>query len=69
MERIIKYKNRKLYSKETAKYITLPQILERIRNSKNIQVIDNETSRDLTRLTIAKAEWQAKQERLKRGEN
>lgn len=51
--RVIKrYSNRKLYDTATKQYITLDQIAELVRQSKDLQVIDNDTGDDLTTLTL-----------------
>ena len=51
--RVIKrYSNRKLYDTATKQYITLDQIAELVRQSEDLQVIDNETGDDLTTLTL-----------------
>jgi polyhydroxyalkanoate synthesis repressor PhaR len=51
--RVIKrYSNRKLYDTATKQYITLDQIAELVRQSEDLQVIDNRTGDDLTTLTL-----------------
>jgi polyhydroxyalkanoate synthesis repressor PhaR len=51
--RVIKrYSNRKLYDTATKQYITLDQIAELVRQSEDLQVIDNDTGDDLTTLTL-----------------
>lgn len=59
-ETIIRYSNRKLYSKTTSKYVDLPSLLTRVRNGVTIQVVDYVTSKDLTEITLTKAEFQEK---------
>ena len=49
MTRLIKrYKNRKLYDTQTAKYVNLNDIATIITSGHNIQVIDLSTNRDIT---------------------
>jgi polyhydroxyalkanoate synthesis repressor PhaR len=52
--RIIKrYTNRKLYDKLESRYVTLEEIARLVRAGEDIQVIDNESSEDLTSVTFA----------------
>lgn len=50
---IKRYANRKLYNTETSRYITLKGISELIREGREIQVIDNETGRDITSIALS----------------
>lgn len=50
---IIRYKNRKLYSKDTSTYVTLSDIRDLIKSGKTVQVLDNESSEDITAQTLA----------------
>ncbi len=50
---IKRYGNRKLYDTEQSSYVVLQDIEKMIRNSENIQVIDNETKKDITAPTLA----------------
>jgi polyhydroxyalkanoate synthesis regulator protein len=47
-KKIIRYRNRKLYDLETSKYINLDQILQTVREGRNIEVVDYDTNRDVT---------------------
>ena len=49
---IKKYGNRRLYDTSTSQYINLEEIASRIRNGKEVQVVDARTGQDLTRLTL-----------------
>jgi polyhydroxyalkanoate synthesis regulator protein len=44
----IKYSNRKIYSKDLKRYVTLSELNDVIREGNSITVIDNETSNDIT---------------------
>jgi polyhydroxyalkanoate synthesis repressor PhaR len=53
-KRVIKrYSNRKLYDTKDSRYVTLLQIAEMVRNSEEVQIIDNNTKDDLTEVTLA----------------
>ena len=45
---ITKYSSRRLYNTQTSEYVTLDQIAEFIRDGKEVQIIDKETSEDVT---------------------
>ena len=45
---ITKYSSRRLYNTQTSEYVTLDQIAEFIRDSKEVQIIDKETNEDVT---------------------
>ncbi|MCJ7659749.1 MAG: polyhydroxyalkanoate synthesis regulator DNA-binding domain-containing protein [Anaerolineales bacterium] len=49
---IKRYSNRKLYNTDTKRYITLDGIAALIRSGHEVKVIDNETSEDLTAVTL-----------------
>lgn len=52
--RVVKrYSNRKLYDTVESRYVTLPQIAELLRKGEEVQIIDNNTKEDLTRMTVA----------------
>jgi polyhydroxyalkanoate synthesis repressor PhaR len=52
--RVIKrYSNRKLYDTKDSRYVTLLQIAEMVRQSDDVQVIDNNSKEDLTEVTLA----------------
>lgn len=52
--RVVKrYSNRKLYDTVDSKYVTLPQIAEIVRRGEEVQIIDNNSKEDLTRVTLA----------------
>lgn len=53
MQTIKKYANRKLYHTNRKQYITLDGIAELIRSGEQVQVIDNETSEDITASILA----------------
>jgi len=53
MPLIKRYPNRKLYNTETKQYITLEGIADLIRQSHDVQVVDNATGEDLTALTLS----------------
>jgi polyhydroxyalkanoate synthesis repressor PhaR len=53
-KRVIKrYSNRKLYDTKDSRYVTLLQIAEMVRESEEVQIIDNTTKEDLTEVTLA----------------
>jgi len=63
--RVIKrYANRKLYDTEESCYVTHEEIALLVRSGEDIQIIDNQSKEDLTRLTLAQI--LAKEERRKR---
>lgn len=49
---IKKYSNRRLYNTEKKEYITLDELALMIRSGQDIQVIDNETQKDITQETL-----------------
>jgi polyhydroxyalkanoate synthesis repressor PhaR len=53
-KRVIKrYANRKLYDTVESRYITLSQVADYVRAGEDVQIIDNATKEDLTRVTLA----------------
>jgi polyhydroxyalkanoate synthesis repressor PhaR len=48
MRLIKKYSNRKLYDTTLARYINLTEIIELIGNGTELQVLDSQTSEDIT---------------------
>jgi polyhydroxyalkanoate synthesis repressor PhaR len=49
---IKKYANRRLYDTSGSRYINLEDIAARVRNGKDLQVVDAKTGEDLTRVTL-----------------
>jgi polyhydroxyalkanoate synthesis repressor PhaR len=50
---IKKYANRKLYDTRTSRYITLEEIAELVRDGHEINVVDRDSGKDLTQLTLS----------------
>lgn len=50
---IKRYQNRKLYNTQSKRYITLEEIEELIKQEKEITVIDNNTGKDITAITLS----------------
>ena len=50
---IKKYANRKLYDTRTSRYITLEGISDLLRQGADIHVVDRETGRDITAVTLS----------------
>ncbi len=50
---IKRYANRKLYNTESSRYITLKGISELVRDGRDIQVIDNESGKDITPIVLS----------------
>ena len=50
---IKRYANRKLYNTKTSRYITLKGIAELMDQGADVQVIDNETGEDITRVALS----------------
>ena len=55
---IKRYANRKLYNTRDSKYITLDRIAELVRNGEDVQVVDNRSKADLTKVTLAQITYQ-----------
>lgn len=66
METILKYSNRKLYSKELKKYVTLPYLLEKINSGADVRVLDHKTKKDVTVLVTEMAKFREKFNALKK---
>jgi polyhydroxyalkanoate synthesis repressor PhaR len=49
---IKKYGNRRLYDTSTSQYINLEKIATLVRNGKEVRVVDAQTGKDLTRVTL-----------------
>lgn len=49
MRQLIRYKNRHIYDYEKRCYVKLPDILEIVRSNEDFKVIEDGTSRDITR--------------------
>jgi len=52
LRRIKKYKNRLMYDTATSKLITLKQLAEMLRENCTVRIEDNESGKDITRMTI-----------------
>ncbi len=50
---IKRYANRKLYNTESSRYITLRGISQLVRDGRDIQVIDNESGKDITPVVLS----------------
>lgn len=46
---IIKYNNRKLYSKDASRYVTLKEVADLVKSGFNVRVTKNEDDTDITR--------------------
>lgn len=55
METIKKFKNRKLYSTKLSKYVTLTDLVTRLRNKEEFTVLEHETNNDITNKTLKQA--------------
>lgn len=53
MKIIKRYSNRKLYDTSQSSYVTLDEIAEMVRGGEDVQIIDNKSGEDLTRVTLA----------------
>jgi len=49
MRQLVRYKNRHIYDYENCRYVKLPDILEIVRSNEDFKVIEDGTSRDITR--------------------
>lgn len=52
METIVKYNNRKLYSKMTKCYVDLPYVADLVKTSQKFEVIDHKSKENITKETI-----------------
>lgn len=64
---IKRYSNRKLYSTDSSKYVTLKDILQLAKSGVAFIVIDMKTRKDLTNETILKANYQEKLSEVQEG--
>lgn len=55
METIVKYKNRKMYSKKLSKYVNLDYIIDLVRNNNNLEILDYNTNKNITNLVLSEA--------------
>lgn len=53
METIVKYSNRKLYSKKASSYITEKDIIEMVQKNKKFIIIENKTQKNITGKVLA----------------
>ena len=49
---IKRYSNRKLYDTEARRYVSLSEVAVMIRQGQDVQVVDHDTGRDITSLTL-----------------
>lgn len=62
--RVIKrYANRKLYDTHASRYVTLHQIAEYVKAGEEVQIVDNTTKEDLTRVTLAQILYERERQR------
>jgi polyhydroxyalkanoate synthesis regulator protein len=52
METIVKYNNRKLYSKMSRSYVDLPYIADLVRTSQKFEVTDHKSKENITKETV-----------------
>lgn len=52
--KIKKYANRKLYSNDLSRYVTIDQVKTFVRNGHNVTVVDNVSKEDITKTVLAK---------------
>jgi polyhydroxyalkanoate synthesis repressor PhaR len=50
--RIKRYPNRRFYASHTSQYISLPEIERMIRDGATVEIVDNQTGRDLTHVVL-----------------
>jgi polyhydroxyalkanoate synthesis regulator protein len=55
METIVKYKNRKMYSKKLSKYVNLDYIIDLVRSNSNLEILDYSTNKNITNLVLSEA--------------
>jgi len=55
MENIIKYKNRKLYSRKISEYVNLNYIIDLVKSDQSFIVSEYTSNKDLTNLTLSEA--------------
>ena len=55
METILRYNNRKLYSKNISKYVNTNYLLDLIKTNVNFCILDYKSKKDVTNLVLAEA--------------
>lgn len=55
METIVKYKNRKMYSKKLSKYVNLDYIIDLVKSDNNIEILEYNTNKNITNLVLSEA--------------
>lgn len=50
-----KYSNRKIYSQESSKYVTLGQIIDLIKSGNEVEIISHKTGEDITSEALKEA--------------
>lgn len=55
METIVKYKNRKMYSKKISKYVNLDYIIDLVKSDNNLEILDYNTNKNITNLILSEA--------------
>lgn len=55
MINIVKYQNRKLYSTNFSKYITLSEMVKLVKANNTVKVTDHKTKKDITNETLKTA--------------
>ena len=55
METIVKYKNRKMYSKKLSKYVNLDYIIDLVKSDNNLEILDYNTNKNITNLVLSEA--------------
>lgn len=45
---LIKYENRKIYSKDANRHVNLDEILEAVKDGETLRIIEHKTDRDVT---------------------
>ncbi len=58
---IKKYNNRRLYDTEESRYITLDELAQKIRQGKNVRVVDAKSNDDLTQFTLTQIILESRQ--------
>ena len=56
---LYKYKNRKIYNRQTSKYVNLKGLLDLVNKGEKVQVIEFDTRRDITIDIVTKAFFEA----------
>lgn len=55
METILRYNNRKLYSKNISKYVNTNYLLDLIKTNVNFCILDYKSKKDVTNLVLSEA--------------